>query len=128
MSEPYSASGSFLDAKSQSTGPQTTTSDILFLKRLLFLKAALDNEASSSNFAIPFDEDKAFRVTSHETNQPQMIGNGEKRQGAQTAPAGQGRRPRIDNQFNNLNMLEDDLEEKPLALTNGGYKDDLDDS
>lgn len=67
MSEPFSANGSFLDAKSQSTGPQTTTSDILFLKRLLFLKAALDNEASTSNFAVPFDEDKAFRLTAQET-------------------------------------------------------------
>ena len=47
-SEPFSASGSFLDAKSQSgAGGQpliNTTSDILFLKRLLFLKAALDND------------------------------------------------------------------------------------
>lgn len=72
MSEPFSANGSFLDAKSQSTGPQTTTSDILFLKRLLFLKAALDNEASSSNFAVPFDEDKTFRIQSQgETHHPQ---------------------------------------------------------
>ena len=60
MSEPFSANGSFLDAKSQSTGPQmTTTSDILFLKRLLFLKAALDNEVAMSSFAVPFDESKA---------------------------------------------------------------------
>ena len=47
-SEPFSTSGSFLDAKSQSGagGPPlaNTTSDILFLKRLLFLKAALDND------------------------------------------------------------------------------------
>ena len=48
-SEPFSTSGSFLDAKSQSgAGGQqpliNTTSDILFLKRLLFLKAALDND------------------------------------------------------------------------------------
>jgi len=58
-----------------------------------------------------------------------MIGhaNGENRQGVQTAPVGQGRRPRmVDNRYSN--MLEDDTEEKPLALTNGGYKDDLDDS
>lgn len=40
------ASGSFFDAKSQSVvgNQQTTTSDILFLKRLLFIKASLDNE------------------------------------------------------------------------------------
>ena len=61
MSEPFSASGSFLDAKSTSIGGLTTTSDILFLKRLLFLKAALDNDQTISNFAVPFDEaDKAF--------------------------------------------------------------------
>lgn len=74
MSEPFSANGSFLDAKSMSTGPQlTTTSDILFLKRLLFLKAALDNEASMSNFAMPFDEEKAFRMTAAESQHPGMI-------------------------------------------------------
>ena len=44
MSEQF-ASGSFLDAKSsQPQGGAATTSDILFLKRLLFLKAALDND------------------------------------------------------------------------------------
>ena len=43
------------------TGANHTTSDILFLKRLLFLKASLDNDHSSlSNFAVPFDEDKVF--------------------------------------------------------------------
>ena len=60
-SEAFNASGSFLDAKSQSghagAAGATTTSDILFLKRLLFLKASLDNEQSLSNFAVPFDED-----------------------------------------------------------------------
>ena len=54
-----------------------------------------------------------------------MIGN-ENRAGVQTAPAGQGRRPRIDQPYSN--MLEDDTEEKPLALMNGGFKDDLNDS
>jgi hypothetical protein len=42
LSEPFSASGSFLDAKSAANQP--STSEILFLKRLLFLKAALDND------------------------------------------------------------------------------------
>jgi len=61
MSEAYT-SGSFFDAKSQSMAcGNQTTSDILFLKRLLFLKASLDNDYSSlSNFAVPFDEDKVF--------------------------------------------------------------------
>ena len=55
------ASGSFLDGKSSMNGQQTT-SDILFLKRLLFLKAALDNDQTMSNFAVPFEEDKAFQL------------------------------------------------------------------
>lgn len=45
---------------------QTTTSDILFLKRLLFIKASLDNEQSISNFAVPFDEDKTFQMKTFE--------------------------------------------------------------
>ncbi len=65
MSEPFTASGSYMDAKSASMGggAGATTSDILFLKRLLFLKAALDNDQTLSNFAVPFDEDsKAFNL------------------------------------------------------------------
>lgn len=64
MSEQFLASGSFLDMKSgqgiAAAVGANTTSDILFLKRLLFLKAALDNDQSVSSFAVPFDEDKAF--------------------------------------------------------------------
>ena len=58
-----------------------------------------------------------------------MIGasGNENRAGVQTAPAGQGRRPRIDQQPYS-NMLEDDAEDKPLAITNGGFKDDLNES
>ena len=46
MSEQFLQSGSFIDAKSsQGAGAAGgNTSDILFLKRLLFLKAALDND------------------------------------------------------------------------------------
>ena len=63
MSEPFSPSGSFLDVKSTSIGGSTTTSDILFLKRLLFLKAALDSDQTISNFAVPFEEsDKVFNL------------------------------------------------------------------
>lgn len=93
MSEPFSASGSFLDAKSQSIGgAPNTTSDILFLKRLLFLKAALDNDQSISTFAVPFDEDKAFQLGPSEVR-PSMLQNGELRGGISTAPAdGNGQR------------------------------------
>ena len=52
----------------------------------------------------------------------------ENRAGVQTAPAGQGRRPRIDQPPPYSNMLEDEPEEKPLAITNGGFKDDLNES
>jgi len=38
-----------------------TSGDILFLKRLLFLKASLDNEASLANFPVQFNEAKAFK-------------------------------------------------------------------
>ena len=56
----FSASNSFFDAKSVSamSGMQTTTSDILFLKRLLFLRASLDNEDGLSNFVVPFEDEK----------------------------------------------------------------------
>ena len=87
MSEPFSASGSFLDAKSNSIGgAPNTTSDILFLKRLLFLKAALDNDQSISTFAVPFDEDRAFHLGQGEVR-PSMLGNGDMRVGVSTAPA-----------------------------------------
>ena len=74
MSEPFTASGSFMDAKSNSLGGGgATTSDILFLKRLLFLKAALDNDQTLSNFAVPFDEDsKAFNLHSGESRPPAL--------------------------------------------------------
>ena len=38
----------------------------MFLKRLLFIKASLDNEQSISNFAVPFDEDKTFQMKTFE--------------------------------------------------------------
>ena len=56
---------SFMDMKSTMSGPgqNQTTGDILFLKRLLFLKASLDNEtAISSSQAIRLDGDKIFDV------------------------------------------------------------------
>lgn len=66
LSEQFLASGSFLDVKSSQAqglsgiigvGAGNPTSEILFLKRLLFLKAALDNDQCISNFAVPFEED-----------------------------------------------------------------------
>ena len=56
---------STMDMKSTLSGPgqNQTTGDILFLKRLLFLKASLDNEtAISSQQAIRLDGDKIFDV------------------------------------------------------------------
>lgn len=38
------------------SGP--TSSDILFLKRLLYLKAAIDNESTLNTFSVPFEQDK----------------------------------------------------------------------
>ena len=96
-SEPFTASGSFMDAKSNSIGggPAATTSDILFLKRLLFLKAALDNDQTLSNFAVPFDEDKAFNLHQGEVRPPALTHDAV-RAGVQTAPAGiNNRRDRL---------------------------------
>lgn len=51
----------------------------------MFLKAALDNDQNSSNFAVPFDEDKykAFKIGPTETNAALMSGL---RKGINTAP------------------------------------------
>ena len=99
-----------------------TTSDILFLKRLLFLKASLDNDYSSlSNFAVPFDEDKVFQLRPGEAK-PTFTAD--LRPGLSTAPAGNGKRERIEMPF----ALEERHEEKPLAITNGGFNDDLNES
>ena len=112
-------------------GHPTTTSDILFLKRLLFLKAALDNDQSVSNFAVPFEEDKAFSLQPNEhtpaimneVNTAHATLSSIGRTGLSTAPAGgNGKRHR------NYTALEEDPDERPLALTNGGINDDLNDS
>lgn len=57
----FYGSGSFMDIKSQASGEKQTSNDILFLKRLLFLKASLDNETQFNSFAVPFEEEKAFK-------------------------------------------------------------------
>jgi hypothetical protein len=43
----------------------------MFLKRLLFLKASLDNEASLNNFPVPFDDEKAFKPSALHSDQGQ---------------------------------------------------------
>ena len=61
-------------------GPQQTTSDILFLKRLLFLKASLDNESSINNInSLPLGEDGAF-------SQPVSRGSCHTRYGSRAKP------------------------------------------
>ena len=50
LSDGYSQSKS-LPTQGHSTG------DVLFLKRLLFLKATLDNETTFNQFAVPFEEE-----------------------------------------------------------------------
>ena len=58
----FYASQSFTDIKSVgSGGAGSTQNDILFLKRLLFLKASLDNETQFNSFAVPFEEEQAFK-------------------------------------------------------------------
>mmetsp|Transcript_40071 Transcript_40071/g.52495 ORF Transcript_40071/g.52495 Transcript_40071/m.52495 type:complete len:163 (+) Transcript_40071:1679-2167(+) len=125
MSEQFLASGSFLDAKSSNAqvgGAGTTTSDILFLKRLLFLKAALDNDQTISNFAVPFEEDRAFQLGANEVRPAQLK---ELTRGVSTAPVTiDGKRPRLDQ----VPLSLEDNEERPLALTNGGINDDLNDT
>ena len=126
LSDQFLASGSFLDAKSSqvpaTAAGTTTTSDILFLKRLLFLKAALDNDQTVSNFAVPFDEERTFQLGPSDDKQHQM---GEITRGISTAPVTiDGKRQRLDPPLS----LEDDIEEKPLAITNGGINDDLNDN
>ena len=70
-----------MDIKSHGSGPHGQNSnDILFLKRLLFLKASLDNETQFNSFAVPFEEEKAFKQ--------QSIMQMQERAGLMSAPAG----------------------------------------
>ena len=126
MSDQFLASGSFLDKSTNAqggAGGAATTSEILFLKRLLFLKAALDNDQTISNFAVPFEEDRAFQLNAGETRPPMI---GDINRGISTAPVTiDGKRKRLETA---PLSLEDDPEEKPLAITNGGINDDLTES
>lgn len=95
-----------MDIKSQaSAGVNQTSNDILFLKRLLFLKASLDNETQFNSFAVPFEEEKAFKQQSMLTNE---------RAGLMSAPAGD-----VKNNTRDLMAWEAETEEQPLAITNG---------
>lgn len=70
---------------------------------------------------MPFDEDKAFALAAHE---PKPQGLSQIRQGLSTAPVNvTGKRDRLNPPL----QLEDNTEERPLAITNGGI-DDFNDS
>lgn len=81
----------------------------MFLKRLLFLKASLDNDATTlSDFAVPFEEDKGPRAASLRA-----------RAGLTTAPTGE----RAGEGLDGLTPGGDSDTEVPLMLTNGGIED-----
>ena len=42
------------------------TSEILFLKRLLYLKASIDNESTLNTFSVPFEQERARDVATPE--------------------------------------------------------------
>lgn len=71
---------------------------------------------------MPFEEDRAFQLNTGEERPPHLS---ELTRGVSTAPVTiDGKRKRLDVPLS----LEDDPEEKPLAITNGGINDDLNDS
>ena len=41
-------------------GETNTTNDIMFIKRLLFLRASLDSEGDLTNLAVPFEDEKTI--------------------------------------------------------------------
>ena len=43
---------------------KTNSSEILFLKRLLYLKASIDNESTLNTFSVPFEQEKRKEVAS----------------------------------------------------------------
>lgn len=51
---------SFIDFRNDKPQGNQTTSEILYLKRLLFLKASLDNENTVNSLQVPLSEDRAF--------------------------------------------------------------------
>ena len=52
-------------AQSQ-TKPIPNSSDILFLKRLLYLKASIDNEATLNAFSVPLEQENRRDSAPHE--------------------------------------------------------------
>ena len=65
---------SFFDIKSHGSNSTNNAGDILFLKRLLFLKASLDNETAltASQAKLP-DEDKAFYPQASDMSTNRML-------------------------------------------------------
>jgi hypothetical protein len=57
MSSP-SMGGNGKRGKSPKVGSIPSSNDILFLKRLLYLKASIDNEATLNTFSVPFEQEK----------------------------------------------------------------------
>ena len=75
------------------TGAATnTTSDIMFIKRLLFLRATLDSEGDLTNLAVPFEDDKniyqPYQLDHANHAKPPHLPNTELRGGLATAPTG----------------------------------------
>jgi hypothetical protein len=55
MDKNQTFTNSFMDYRSTDT---KNTSEILFMKRLLFLKASLDNDNNNNMANVPLEEDK----------------------------------------------------------------------
>lgn len=51
-----------LAKESVTSGRVPGTSEILFLKRLLYLKASIDNESTLNTFSVPFEQEKVRDV------------------------------------------------------------------
>lgn len=58
--EKMNATSGYGEVKSQGSNDQSAN-EILFLKRLLFLKASLDNETTLNNFPVSFNDTKVFK-------------------------------------------------------------------
>jgi hypothetical protein len=43
---------------------KTNSSEILFLKRLLYLKASIDNESTLNTYSVPFEQEKRKELAS----------------------------------------------------------------
>ena len=61
-----------------------TSSDILFLKRLLYLKASIDNEATLNTFSVPFEQEKMRDVIQSNEHQIMQFNQGAMSSNAQS--------------------------------------------